>query len=308
MTTPTYPDARMNPVTLMEKTHPAIMDMPMLGEADLRALTASIQNNGVMKPISLSHDGQVIDGRNRIAAAVRAGLISVPVIYLGSEVDPLSYALESAVTGRNLTRSGIVLMLYLKHPDLVAMRADRKGGRPSEEKGQITVDNYQRFPGKGSESFASISEKYNVPAEYFTRLAHIHEQVDEDTWEKVKRSILDRESSISAMVAGIAGKESSKTRKDPSYHRLTCTIAVTMENAFKNWGKIAWNEKYSRETAVTSFGQALLVAPDEIRVIEGEVIMTHWTDHEREQLYKQLKKKVEAEKKAKKAKKTHKGV
>lgn len=286
-----YPDARLNPQHLMEKIHPAIMDMPMLGDDDLKALTASIKEHGIQKPITLSHDGFVADGRNRIVAAIRAGLPSVPVIYLDASADVAAYALESAVTGRNLTRSGIVLMLYLKHPDLAQMRLSRRGGDYTSEKGTEHCDKNHNAHGKGSDSFVDVAAKYNVPREYFTRLAHIHEQCpDEDTWLTIQRSILDREASIPALVAGMAGRDatSDKKRVDPKYYKLAVEVPITLQNAFKGWGNIAWTEKYSREAALKSFFDALAVAPSEIRNVEQMVIVEGWPDHDRVTLMRKL--------------------
>ena len=275
------PDARINPKNLLDKSHPSIVDMPMLGEDDLKALTESILNHGVMKPISLSHDGLVVDGRNRAVASVRAGLTSVPVIYLDVSVDVASYALESAVTGRNLTRSGIVLMLYLKHPGLAEMRSDRKGGRPSKEKGQETADKIS--------SFRDIADKYNVPAEYFTRLAHIHEQCDNETWLSVQRSILDRETSIPAMVAGLAGKQATdgKKRRDPDYLSLTIRTATTLKNIFANWGSVKIPPKW-HDQVLNNFGDSIRHMPPDIKVVTIAAIKD-WPQHDKNALIKALK-------------------
>ena len=311
MNTTSHP-AFVNPLHLLERTHPQIMGIPMMGDRDLERLTAAIKDRGVERKISLSHDGLVIDGRNRIAAAIKAGLDLVPVEYLDEKINVAAFALDSAVSGRNLTKSGIVLLLFLEHPDLAGLRAARAGGYQFTEKGQRTGDSItsSQEKGKQTSSFHDVADRYNVPREYFTFLSKIREACTDDEWEGVVRSILDDETSITAYARGIAGKEATKgkQRSDPHYHRLTCMSAVTMENAFKNWGTIAWNEKFSREAAVASFGQALLVAPNEIRAIETDVIIGHWTDHDREQLFKQLKKQVDSSKKAKKAKKIHKGM
>lgn len=53
--------------------HPAAMIFPMMADSELRDLADDIQKNGLLEPILL-HDGQVLDGRNRLAACGIAGV------------------------------------------------------------------------------------------------------------------------------------------------------------------------------------------------------------------------------------------
>jgi hypothetical protein len=61
---------------------------PALPDADRIALEDSIRVNGIMQPLILNADGEVIDGRHRLAAAIALGLPTVPVVTVtGNEVD-----------------------------------------------------------------------------------------------------------------------------------------------------------------------------------------------------------------------------
>lgn len=74
--------------------HPAAELFPMMGDAELRELAEDIKANGLLERIVL-HDGQILDGRNRLAACRIAevepqyenpnGAISSPVIYVLSK-------------------------------------------------------------------------------------------------------------------------------------------------------------------------------------------------------------------------------
>ena len=52
------------------KVHPAADLFPMMSDAELDELAADIAKNGVQQPIVWYH-GQLIDGRNRVAAVSR---------------------------------------------------------------------------------------------------------------------------------------------------------------------------------------------------------------------------------------------
>jgi len=46
-------------------------------------ITASIRDWGIRKPICVGADGRVWDGHHRLAAAWRAGIVDVPVVWSG---------------------------------------------------------------------------------------------------------------------------------------------------------------------------------------------------------------------------------
>src|SRR5215204_6030922 len=54
--------------------HPAAELFPLMSEAELEQLAEDIKENRLLVRIVLLPDGQLIDGRNRLDAAERAGL------------------------------------------------------------------------------------------------------------------------------------------------------------------------------------------------------------------------------------------
>jgi hypothetical protein len=74
--------------------HPAAELFPMMSASELQELADDIKANGLLEPIIL-HDGQILDGRNRLQACVMAGVepqyqnpaqpITSPVIYVVSK-------------------------------------------------------------------------------------------------------------------------------------------------------------------------------------------------------------------------------
>jgi len=94
--------------------HPAADLMPMLGESDLAALAADIRANGLHEPVVL-FDGQVLDGRNRLAACELAG------------VEPLTRTLKACPDPVAFVLSANLRRRHLRHIDRVRLAWLRKG-------------------------------------------------------------------------------------------------------------------------------------------------------------------------------------
>jgi ParB-like chromosome segregation protein Spo0J len=82
------------------KVHPAAAVFPMLSDDELRDLAEDIKANGLIYPIVLDADGQLIDGRNRLAACNLAGV--EPRFETLDGQDPVAYILSSNVSRRHM--------------------------------------------------------------------------------------------------------------------------------------------------------------------------------------------------------------
>lgn len=71
-----------------------------MGEADLKELAADIQFNGLQVPLVRTRDGQLLDGRNRLAACEAAG---VPLRWETFEGDPFRYVVSINLQRRHLS-------------------------------------------------------------------------------------------------------------------------------------------------------------------------------------------------------------
>jgi hypothetical protein len=63
----------MKPPRQPYKFHPACLAFPLLPDAELRELADDIKLRGLLHPVVL-YQGQVLDGRNRLAACEIAGV------------------------------------------------------------------------------------------------------------------------------------------------------------------------------------------------------------------------------------------
>jgi hypothetical protein len=279
--------------------HPALATFPLLSEEQLAVLTMSIGEHGVLKPLVCVRDpsgadkGFVIDGRNRLQGAKNNIFSSVPVEWAPEGTDPIVYAIESAISGRNLTRSGVVLLLLEQHPDLAEERRAREhGGLKHRKNANVSrCDFVTAEDGKGS--FLRIAERYNVPREYFSDLVKIQETLasDPEGWERVRMAILNGEGSIPAMVRGAGGAVATKgkNRADPRYDRLAVTATKTLENVFKAWGKFKFLTPRQLAMTENNLAEMFGAMPDSVRQISARSIVETWPEHEKKMLAKMLK-------------------
>lgn len=114
------------------KIHPAADLFPMMSDEELNDLAADIQANGLIHPIIVDDEEQVIDGRNRLAACKLAGI--KPTFEKLNGQDPLAYIVSANLARRNLTKGQKAMAHAMIYPEA------EKGGR-----GNKTVRNPNSF-------------------------------------------------------------------------------------------------------------------------------------------------------------------
>jgi hypothetical protein len=83
--------------------HPIAELFPMLPEDELQELAEDIKQRGLIHPIVLDIDGQLLDGRNRLAACRLVDVEPQFETFNGS--DPGGYALSANLSRRHLTKA-----------------------------------------------------------------------------------------------------------------------------------------------------------------------------------------------------------
>ena len=133
--------------------HPAANLFPMMDEAALAELADDIKKNGLMERIVI-HDGQILDGRNRLKACEMAGVTPLFTNPNGAITSPTIYVVSKNLHRRHLTisqRAAIaaemlpMLQEEARHRQMSSLRnqphssssrilEDDKGSRGSSEK------------------------------------------------------------------------------------------------------------------------------------------------------------------------------
>jgi len=103
------------------KIHPLAEMFPMMPDDELAELAEDIRENGLLHPIILDADGQLIDGRNRLAACKLANV--EPRFEELSGHDPRAFIVSANLERRNLSKGQQAMVLAHIYPE------PEKGGR-----------------------------------------------------------------------------------------------------------------------------------------------------------------------------------
>jgi N6-adenosine-specific RNA methylase IME4/ParB-like chromosome segregation protein Spo0J len=85
-------------------THPQAERIPVMASREYEAFRADIAARGVQVPLEITAEGVVLDGRQRLCAALELGQEAVPVRVIEPE-DELDYMYRAAIFRRELTAS-----------------------------------------------------------------------------------------------------------------------------------------------------------------------------------------------------------
>src|SRR5262245_14416292 len=111
--------------------HPFADRFPRLADDELQALADDIKATGLNEPIVLDAEGQVVDGRNRLAACELAGV--EPRFTSLGERDPVAYILSANIHRRHLTKSQQAMAIALAYPEPTAYKRGGANSSLSEE-------------------------------------------------------------------------------------------------------------------------------------------------------------------------------
>jgi hypothetical protein len=270
--------------------HPELAEFPLASPAAMAALSESIRQTGQLVPLAVRRDGDrwlVVDGRNRLRV-LRA--IGTPhAICVEVSADPFEMALETAICRRQLTKSGIVLLLWLKHPDLAKLRGDKRNTNHPDKGGHANGWHDHLSP-LAATTFATLSERYGVHRDYWTAMGYVAEMCgnDADLWEQVKLMVLEQETSLPRVRAGLGGlkKTKAQNRKPTDYADVFRRSVTGICNAFGVWSRIP---AMKREPLADAWTLAMADAelPDELRERTLNAMMK-WPDGWRKRIAKDL--------------------
>jgi N6-adenosine-specific RNA methylase IME4 len=81
--------------------HPAASLFPLLDGEELDALVADIREHGLLEPVWVTENGDLLDGRNRARACAIAGVVPETRVYEGD--DPIGFSVSMNMQRRHLT-------------------------------------------------------------------------------------------------------------------------------------------------------------------------------------------------------------
>ena len=119
---PSEPESPASEVLPEIPVHPLASAFPMLDGEELDALVEDIRENGLRHSIVLDHNGQLIDGRNRLRACQVAG---IKPTFTTTDLDPVAYILSENVHRRHLSKGQQAMAYAMAYPE----GTNPKGGR-----------------------------------------------------------------------------------------------------------------------------------------------------------------------------------
>lgn len=126
------------------KIHPVAEMFPMMDEDELNELAADIKQNGLLNPIILDENDQLIDGRNRLEACQRIGKqAQIQHIRLDG-IDPTAYILSANEHRRHMTKGQRAMVaakiLFLKNKKQEDIATETGAARPSIAKAVVVLE------------------------------------------------------------------------------------------------------------------------------------------------------------------------
>ncbi len=260
--------------------HPILHGFPEQAPDQYENLKASIAAQGIkveLRGVIVPQTGRIAiySGRGRRKSAIELGLSRVPVLVNGiAENSLMEFVIDEVTTGRQLTKSGVVLLLFEKHPALVKQAKKRKsnlakanGKNRNHAKNGDGVHSVATI-GKNSEaadaSYREIAERYKVPYQYFTLLAELHKKCSAEDWVLVRKAIIEEQVAITRIYAGQAGRDCTKGKHkaQTDYARLCYTSLVSVKSAFKNWKKVDFEH---RQRIVALWNEIAEMVPEDLQ-------------------------------------------
>jgi hypothetical protein len=144
--------------------HPAADLFPMLTEPELKALADDIKQNGLQTPI-VTYQGQILDGRNRLEACTRAGVMPAFKEWKPrKDEDPVTFVIGANLLRRHLS-TGQRAALAVELEGLLAEQAKERiaagakaGGLATAAKRAATL-----FSSRGADTDAPVASKKGAP-------------------------------------------------------------------------------------------------------------------------------------------------
>ena len=147
--------------------HPACLLFPKLTGPALDELAADIKDRGLIEPIVLLH-GQVLDGKNRLAACQIAG-VKPRFVQWDGDGSPTEWVISLNLVRRHLTASQRAAIAHDILPLLQAEAKQRQRG--SRGRGKKVAQEFATLNGKASEVAARIARTNPRYVETIKRLS-----------------------------------------------------------------------------------------------------------------------------------------
>jgi hypothetical protein len=170
--------------------HPAAELFPMLAAAELQALADDIKANGQIDPVVI-YEGQVLDGRNRLAACELAGVEprTIEMVFKACGIGPTEWVISKNLHRRQLSKSQAAAVAVEALPMLEAEAKTRQveAGRTHGVGQKLQQKVAEANAGQARDAAAEIM---GVNRQYVSDAKKLRDEAPE-TYERVKAGKLN---------------------------------------------------------------------------------------------------------------------
>ena len=186
--------------------------LPLLAEdsSEFRALCSSIDDLGVLEPLKL-HKGRVVDGRDRLRAAIKAGRDEIPGVEI-CEGDLHSVILASLIARKHYTESAIAYLAFphiepvLKEAQARKMECLKRGAQAGDEARRLLSGL------RGAQTAEEISDALGIGRNFLFSARDMTGQFEKnlELQAHFEPLIIAGEMGLGAVLQGIAAWEATK--------------------------------------------------------------------------------------------------
>jgi ParB-like chromosome segregation protein Spo0J len=190
------------------EVHPFADEWPMMSDAELDAMAADIGERGLQKPVVLGKAGQLLDGRNRLAACKRAEVEPRFEVYAVDDV--VAFIWSANALRRETTPSQKAMLAAAALPFYEAEAKERQKRKPATDPDSVSATLHGQI-GKATEKAAAAT---GASARNVAKAKKVAE-ADPELAAKVKAgevSLNEAEKTVRTNAATVA-RENGYTRK-----------------------------------------------------------------------------------------------
>jgi hypothetical protein len=210
--------------------HPLARELPELADddSDFEALGADIKQRGIIHPLHINKQHQILDGRHRWRWAKILKLALIPVIIV-PDVQAISIILESLLLRRHYTKGALA---YSAYPMLrEAYEEAKKGPALSAASFSIEVQ----------------AERFGISERLYRQAKTVHQIFAKDQAYKDLElpKILSGDVGLGAVIAGHGGQEATKGKAKTTASGLKLFTRTWTDLAvrYEHWDKLEIDEK-----------------------------------------------------------------
>lgn len=179
---------------------------PMLDEQALQELADDIAANGLRTPIVIDEDEMILDGRNRAAACVIAGVDPVYEPFVGNDEAKLAFVISANIHRRHLDSSQRAVVAAKLKPIFEAQAAKRQKAGKNQHTKRV-VENLPQ-PSDGGKARDKAGQAMNVSGKSVDMAAKVIAKAVPEITQAVERG--EVAVSAAAVVADLPAEQQKK--------------------------------------------------------------------------------------------------